>query len=174
MPVSITREAALNILKNSGFAYAGKEGGITQVKYKSDIGFTMSFAVQWLDCGFDAKFDLAEVRKMVATMLENVRMEETVYRFLKTKGNREKIDRACSEYGMVRSQPDDGQWYYVVDGSALFGVDADYLASLVCTGKADLGKLADTLDAMKDSAEHEAALRKLSEGVGIKNFKKSG
>lgn len=171
MSVSIGRDAAINILKNSGFVYKGKEGGVTQVEYRASSGFTLSFAVQWLDCGYDAKFDLGEVRRAVAKMLENARLEVQVYEFLKKPANQKAISDACRAFGM---KPDtDGKYYYVVDGNALFGVDMDYIASLVCTGKADIGNLTDTLEAMRDSAEHEAELRRISSGIGIKNFAKA-
>ena len=170
MAVTIGRDAAINILKNSGFLYRGKTDGITQFEYRTGSGFAMSFAVQWLDCGYDAKFNLDDVRRQVSSMLESARLEEMVYKFLKNPAKRQALADACMAFGM--RPDDDGTFYYVVDGKALFGVELDYLASLVCTGKADVLNLQDTLEAMKDSAETEAQLKKMSEGIGIKNFRK--
>ncbi|MBR2058978.1 MAG: hypothetical protein IJ982_08735 [Fibrobacter sp.] len=56
-----------------------------------------------------------------------------------------------------RSDNTDHRFYYVKNGNAVFGVDHDYIASLICTGKASIDHVNDILDTVKETAEFEHA-----------------
>lgn len=126
--------------------------GMQVFRYSSPSGFGMEFTVPWLKD--DGYYERLQVENQLRAMLDSAKMDEKVYNYLKNEGNVKKINDACLSYGM-RYDESDRRFYYVVDGKALFGVDHDYIASLICTGKATEDHLKDLLDTFKETAEFE-------------------
>ena len=149
---AISTSDVLTMASRLGFRPGQNAKGQYVLNYASMSGFAMEFAVPWLKQG--ATYSSEQVETQLAAMMQSAKMDEKVYDFLKVKGNVEAINGACKKFGMVYDEGD-GRFYYVKDGSALFGVDHDYIASLICTGKASLEHLDDMLDTFRDTAEYE-------------------
>lgn len=149
---AVTAQEVLLMAKRLGFRYGKNDKGIPALTYSSANGFVMEFMVPWLtDNGL---YVYEQVCTQLNAMKQSAMMDEEVYNFLKVKGNQERIDRACLDFGMVYDSTD-RRFYYVVDGKAVFGVDHDYIASMVCTGKASIDHLDDLLKTFMETAEFE-------------------
>lgn len=160
----IDYEGVLAAATRMGFRHERKPIGGESLVYTSPIGFSMAFSLPWLHQ--DGAYPVDQVRNQLTAMMKSAKMDEQVYRFLKDESNIRKINEACEKFGMTYDEQDK-KFYYVVDGSALFGVDHDYIASLVCTGKATMDKLGELLDTFKETAEHEMAQIRLASGDAV-------
>lgn len=166
----IKGDAVKRLFAGSGFTYGfGLEG--SKFTYSAaGSPFTMAFAAPWLKADPLAEYDLVAVRKMLTSMLESARAEYKVYMYLQDPENVDMITRTMTEFGMTYDEAD-RQFYYVRDGKAVFGVDFDYIASMICTGKTDKDKLLETLGDMLETAEYEAQeskrARKLENGSKV-------
>ncbi len=160
----IDYEGVLAAATRMGFRHERKPIGGESLVYASPVGFSMAFSLPWLNR--DGVYPADQVGNQLNAMMKSARMDERVYRFLKDDSNIRKINEACEKFGMNYDEQDK-RFYYVVDGSALFGVDHDYIASLICTGKATMDKLDELLDTFKETAEHEMAQIRLASGDAV-------
>lgn len=160
----IDYEGVLAAATRMGFRHERKPVGGESLVYTSPVGFSMAFSLPWLNQ--DGAYPVEQVRNQLTAMMKSAKMDERVYSFLKDDSNIRKINEACKKFGMNYDEQDK-KFYYVVDGSALFGVDHDYIASLVCTGKATMDKLDELLDTFKETAEHEMAQIRLASGDAV-------
>lgn len=155
---AINLDSVRRLFANAGFTYSfGLDGSSFAYETRLDDGkpLNIKFAAQWLKADPLAEYDLDAVRRMLTGMVESARGEVAVRNYLSDQGNVDLINDAMLRFGMTYSE-EDGQFYYVRDGKALFGVDHDYIASLICTGKAKPDTLGDTLADMLETAEYEA------------------
>ena len=159
----------LSMASRLGFRPGRNNNGQYVLTYTSLSGFAMEFAVPWLK--ENATYSRKQVETQLSAMMQSAKMDEKVYDFLKVKGNVDTINGACKKFGMVYDE-DDGRFYYVKDGSALFGVDHDYIASLICTGKASIEHLDDMLDTFRETAEYEYEQSLKASGADIVGKKK--
>lgn len=149
---AVTTQEVLGMASRLGFRHGTNDRGVTVFTYSTSTGFVMEFPVPWLKAG--GLYIRDQVSNQLNAMHKSAKMDEDVYNFLRVKGNQEKINKACMDYGMVYDNTDH-MFYYVVDGKAVFGVDHDYIASLICTGKASIDHVSDILDTFKETAEFE-------------------
>lgn len=167
----IDYEGVLAAATRMGFRYEKNKVGGESLVYASPAGFSMAFSVPWLNR--DGVYPADQVGNQLNAMMKSARMDEQVYMFLKDEANIRKINEACTKFGMTYDEKDK-KFYYVVDGSAMFGVDHDYIASLVCTGKATMDKLGELLDTFKETAEHEISQIRLASGEAVVGVMHSG
>lgn len=157
---SMTSGEVVEMAARKGFRCGSNKFGRTFL-YATPSGFGMEFAAQWLTD--DGIFVRQQVQDRLNAMLESAKQDEKIYVFLKNAANVKRINDACIAYGMVYDDSEK-KFYYVVDGSALFGVDHDYIASLVVTGKASIDHLEDLLDTFKETAEFELNKSSMASG----------
>ena len=167
----IDYEGVIAAATRMGFRYEKNRVGGESLVYASPVGFSMAFSLPWLNR--DGVYPADQVGNQLNAMMKSARLDEQVYRFLKDESNIRKINEACTKFGMTYDEQDK-KFYYVVDGSALFGVDHDYIASLVCTGKATMDKLSELLDTFKETAEHEISQIRLASGEAVVGVMHSG
>jgi len=149
---TVSTKDVLLMASRLGFKHGKNDKGIPALTYSSANGFVMEFLVPWLKD--DGTYLYDQVCTQLNAMKTSARMDEEVYDFLRNKDNQEKINRACLDFGMVYDN-NDHMFYYVKGGKALFGVDHDYIASLICTGKASIDHLDDMLATFLDTSEFE-------------------
>lgn len=149
---AVTTQDVIGMASRMGFRHGKNEKGIPVLTYSTPTGFVMEFPVPWLKP--DGLYINDQVSTQLKAMLTSAKMDEDVYNFLRDKSNQEKINKACLDYGMVYDDTDH-RFYYVEKGNAVFGVDHDYIASLICTGKASIDHVKDILDTFKETAEFE-------------------
>ena len=114
----------------------------------------------------DGRYDAQQVRSQMQAMLKSAKMDEQVYNFLKVQDNVDRITKACKDFGMTYDEST-GNFYYVRKGKAVFGVDHDYIASLVCTGKASMDNLKGLLEMFLETAEFEAECTRVASGEDL-------
>lgn len=163
MPQEIDYNAVVRMAAGVGLRLGNHEGRPVFV-YGKPGGFGMEFACQWLT--EDGKYDPQQVRTQLQAMLGSAKLDEKVYDFLHVQSNVDRITKACKDFGMVYDSST-GSFYYVKKGKAVFGVDHDYIASLVCTGKASMDKLKELLETFLETAEFEAECSRVASGEGL-------
>lgn len=169
---AITFNEVIGMASGMGLNHAIGDKGVPTLVYSATSGFAMEFQVPWLKAG--GVYIMEQVSKQLGAMKKSAKLEEDVFDFLNVPMNLKKINDACIEYGMVYDS-DDRRFYYVQGAKALFGVDHNYIASLICTGKASLDHLKDLLDTFKDTAEFEREQSRKASGqslVGKKAIRK--
>ena len=143
--------AAVAMCRHMGFE-PGSNGKFTVLKYASRSGFSLEFPATWLKEG--GTYSDEQVMTQLRAMKRSVREDDKVYKFLSDQRNVDRITRACIDFGMVYDEGD-RRFYYVRDRKAVFAVDHDYIASLVCTGKASMDKLDELLQTFLETADFE-------------------
>ena len=151
MPNAIDYNTVIGIARRMGFE-PGNNGKFPVFRFASPAGFKMEFPATWLK--EDGSYVDEQVKMQFGAMLQSIREDEKVFNFLSNQANVDAITKACIDYGMVYDQ-DDQRFYYVVRKKAVFSVDHDYIASLVCQGKASMDNLRELLDTFKETAEFE-------------------
>ena len=166
---TVTTQEVITMASRLGFRYGTNDKGVPSLTYSTATGFVMEFPVPWMkDGGF---YMLDQVSNQLNAMKNSAKLDEDVYEFLRNKANQEKINKACLDFGMIYDNTD-RRFYYVVKGKAVFGVDHDYIASMVCTGKADIGHLDALLETFKETAEFESEQSAKASGKGLIKCKK--
>lgn len=161
---AVDNRAVLAMAARLGFSHGTNSKGQTVFTYSSPSGFAMEFPVPWLKP--DGTYISEQVSMQLGAMMHSAKMDEQVFEFLRVKDNVERINRACLDFGMVYDEKD-GRFYYVKNRKALFGVDHDYIASLICTGKASIDHLDDMLDTFRETAEYEHGQSVKASGADI-------
>lgn len=134
MPNAISYERVLQIARSLGFSLSKNAVGPALV-YRSSLGIVREFTVPWLQQGKFYPDD--QVRSQLEGMHKSAKAEDDIVIFLKNQSNVDAINEACFEFGMVYDQ-EDRRFYYVVNHVALFGLDHDYIASLLLTKSASV------------------------------------
>lgn len=163
MPQEIDYSAVVRLAAGAGLRL-GNNAGRPVFIYGKPGGFGMEFACQWLT--EDGRYDAQQVRSQLQAMLKSAKMDEQVYNFLKVQDNVDRITKACKDFGMTYDEST-GNFYYVRKGKAVFGVDHDYIASLVCTGKASMENLKGLLEMFLETAEFEAECTRVASGEDL-------
>lgn len=134
MSNAISYERVVQIARSLGFSLAQNAVGPALI-YRSSTGIVREFTVPWLQPGKFYPDD--QVRDQLGHMRKSAKEEDDIVNFLKIQSNVDAINEACFDFGMVYDR-DDKRFYYVVDRVALFGLDHDYIASLLLTKSASV------------------------------------
>lgn len=161
---TIKYAGVVNLAKSLGFSFVEVTEHGPVMRYASPSKFVMEFTVQWLTK--DGEYPLDQVRQQLTAMKNSALMDEKVFIFLSNQDNVDAISKACLDFGMVYDK-DDERFYYVVKKKALFTVDHDYIASLICTGKASMDTLHELLETFKETAEFEHGRSEVASGKSL-------
>lgn len=164
MDKAIAKPDVIRMATGLGFRYRKNEKNVPSLIYSTPSGFAMEFPLQWLrDDGY---YSMEQVSTQLNAMLKSARLDQKVYDFLRNTANVNKINTACTEYGLVYVEKDK-KFYCVENGEAVFGVDHDYIASMICTGKASVDNLRELLDTFKETAIFEREQSIKASGAGL-------
>ena len=157
MPRAIDYNTVISMARRMGFE-AANNGKFPVFRYESPLGFKMEFPANWLKA--DGSYVDEQVATQLSAMQKSIKEDEKVFNFLSDQRNVDAITKACIDYGMVYDEADE-RFYYVERKAAVFSVDHDYIASLVCQGKASMDHLPELLDTFKETAkfEHKQSIR---------------
>lgn len=155
MAAMIKPDAVIRLFENNLFDFS-TENGKNYFTYESGK-FSMKFTADWFSNDSTSEYDLAQVRSMMKKMMDGAKAEEDIYAYKKDSAKLQKLVDAMKDYGMIYD-PDDEMYHYVVDGSAVFSLELDYLVALIVRSPSMSVK--ELLDAMKESAEHDAKMKK--------------
>ena len=163
MASAIDYNGVVSMCRRMGFEPANN-GKFPVLRYTSPTGFGLEFTAQWMK--EDGTYNDEQVAMQLQAMLKSVQEDEKVYIFLQDQENVDRITRACLDFGMVYDK-DDGMFYYVKGRKAVVAVDHDYIASMVCSGKASMDALKELLETFLETAEFEHEKSKEATGKAL-------
>ena len=163
MASAIDYDGVVSMCRRLGFEPANN-GKFPVLRYTSPTGFNLEFPAQWMKEG--GTYSDEQVAMQLQAMLKSVQADEKVYTFLQDQKNVDRITKACLDFGMVYDRNDE-RFYYLKGHKAVFAVDHDYIASLVCSGKASMDALKELLETFLETAEFEHEKSKEATGKSL-------
>lgn len=139
----INYDQVLRLFANNGFELS-TEGPDKKFIYDDGDGFKLEFAIPW-DLNERRVYNLAETRKVLTGLVNNVKVEREKFEKMKDKDFVDSISKALTDYGM--EDLGDDNYAYKEGDTYLFGVDLDYLVTLLVINKDETVK--SLLDQMK-------------------------
>lgn len=143
---TIDYDQMIRLFGNNGFELS--DPPTKSFIYETEDGFKMEFAIQW-DLDKNMLYDLARMRKVLTQMVNNVEHEHAKYVKMNDKTFVETLSKELTDYGM-ESLGDDA-FAYKENDQYIFGVDLDYIVSLLVINTNETVK--SILDQMKDDAK---------------------
>lgn len=144
MAVMIDSDSVVRLFENNLFDYDKDR----QLMLYNENGLSMEFAVPWLSLEVGKTYDLAKVRSVLGEMMRNVHHTEAIRDKKNDPSFMETVSKEMTEFGMQHIENTES-FAYEEDGKYLFGVDLDYIISLLVINKGET--VTSLLTAMRDS-----------------------
>lgn len=144
MAVMIDSDSVVRLFENNLFDFDQDR----QLMLYNENGLSMEFAVPWLSREVGKTYDLAKVRSVLGEMMRNVHHTEAIRNKKNDTSFMETLSKEMTEFGMQHIENTES-FAYEDDGKYLFGVDLDYIISLLVINKGET--VTSLLTAMRDS-----------------------
>ena len=156
MAVMINGDSVVRLFENNLFDYDKDR----QLMLYNENGLSLEFSVPWLSLEVGKTYDLAKVRAALGEMMRNVSHTEAIRKKMDDPKFTEMLSKEMTEFGMQHIQ-DTETFAYEEDGKYLFGVELEYIVSLLVINEGET--VTSLLTAMRDDARGKRDGKKTEE-----------
>ncbi len=149
MATTIDSSSVIRLFENNGFDYDDAR----QLMVYDEVKPTLEFDLPWFVNDACRRYDLAQVRAKLAEMMRDVAHTQKMREKKNDAAFMDMLSKELTDFGMQylpkTNDKDPDQFAYEEDGKYLFGVDLDYIISLLVLHKDET--VTSILTAMRDS-----------------------
>ncbi|WP_405323337.1 hypothetical protein [Fibrobacter sp.] len=156
MAVMIDGNSVVRLFENNLFDYDKDR----QLMLYNENGLSLEFSVPWLSLEVGKTYDLAKVRAALGEMMRNVSHTEAIRKKMDDPKFTEMLSKEMTAFGMQHIQ-DTETFAYEEDGKYLFGVELEYIVSLLVINEGET--VTSLLTAMRDDARGKRDGKKTEE-----------
>lgn len=156
MAVMIDGNSVVRLFENNLFDYDKDR----QLMLYNENGLSLEFSVPWLSLDVGKTYDLAKVRAALGEMMRNVSHTEAIRTKMNDPKFTEMLSKEMTAFGMQHIQ-DTETFAYEEDGKYLFGVELEYIVSLLVINEGET--VTSLLTAMRDDARGKRDGKKTEE-----------
>ena len=156
MAVMINGDSVVRLFENNLFDYDKDR----QLMLYNENGLSLEFSVPWLSLEVGKTYDLAKVRAALGEMMRNVSHTEAIRKKMDDPKFTEMLSKEMTAFGMQHIQ-DTETFAYEEDGKYLFGVELEYIVSLLVINEGET--VTSLLTAMRDDARGKRDGKKTEE-----------
>lgn len=156
MAVMIDGNSVVRLFENNLFDYDKDR----QLMLYNENGLSLEFSVPWLSLEVGKTYDLAKVRAALGEMMRNVSHTEAIRKKMNDPKFTEMLSKEMTAFGMQHIQNTE-TFAYEEDGKYLFGVELEYIVSLLVINEGET--VTSLLTAMRDDARGKRDGKKTEE-----------